>query len=81
MNLRQLRQRRRGCGRLGEVIQPLFPRFLFVALGCPEQPIASMRRSSYPGPGSAFTPGGGFEGIFEARAGRARVVILLVMLG
>ena len=42
VNLRQLRQRRRVRGRLGEVTQPLFPRYLFVAPGRPEQSIAPL---------------------------------------
>jgi transcriptional antiterminator RfaH len=122
--LPRLRQRRRVRGRLGEVVQPLFPRYLFVAPGRPEQSVAPV--DSTPGvqklvrfgavylpveagviealkaredretgchrlgapqlaPGTRVRietgPFAGFEGIFEAKAGDDRVVILLDLLG
>jgi len=122
--LPRLKQRRRVRGRLAEVVQPLFPRYLFVAPGRPEQSVAPV--DSTPGVqklvrfGALYLPVGedviaalraredaatgchslgapqlapgarvridtgpfaGFEGIFEAKAGEDRVVILLDLLG
>jgi transcriptional antiterminator RfaH len=122
--LPKLSQRRRVRGRLAEVNGALFPRYLFVAPGRPEQSIAPV--DSTPGvqklvrfgalylpveegviealkaredretgchrlglpelvPGTRVRidtgPFAGFEGIFEARAGQDRVVILLDLLG